>query len=404
MRCVNQGWSPPWTLYDGGACAILTATTTRGNSMANRQQLSILKQGIPSWNEWRKKNPDTRPDLYEAALLSANLRGANLAGANLAGAELSSADLQEANLLGAALVEANLAGANLHKADLGYADLTFAHLDRANLSNARLWKADLTATRLSGADLTNADLTMAVLRETDFSGANLADATLDYALLVETNLREANLSGCSVCGLAAWNVDLEGTNQVNLAITLPTEPRIMVDTLDVAQLLYLLLNNRQLDGVITGVTSNMVLILGRFTPASKPVLEVIRDELRVRHYTPLLFDFEKPLSRDFSQALRALARMARFIIADLSLHKSIAQALRAILPGTPVPVLPLLNGSRRLFSMFPDFKQYPCVLPGYRYGSLAELQATLEEKVIRPAEEKARELEKTNASRATLES
>jgi len=372
--------------------------------MANRQQLSILKQGAFSWNEWRKKNPDTRPDLYEAALAGANLRGANLAGVNLGGAELSSADLQEVSLLGAALVEVNLQGANLHKADLGYADLTFAHLDNANLTNARLWKADLTSARLGSADLTNADLTMAMLRETDFSGANLEDATLDYALLSETNLRQANLSGCSVCGLSAWNIDLEGANQVNLAITLPTEPTIMVDTLDVAQLLYLLLNNRQLDGVITGITSNMVLILGRFTPASKPVLEAIRDELRARHYTPLLFNFEKPLSRDFSQALRALARMARFIIADLSLHKSIAQALRAILPGTPVPVQPLLNGSRKLFSMFPDFKQYPCVLPGYRYGSLAELQATLMEKVIKPAEEKARELERTNVPHIPPES
>ena len=372
--------------------------------MANRQQLSILKQGVPSWNEWRKKHPDVRPDLYEAALAGANLHAANLAGANLEGAELKAADLQQASLLGAALVEANLQEATLRKADLGFADLTFAHLDNAVLAGARLWKADLTAARLSGADLANADLTMAMLRETDFSGANLADATLDYALLQETNLRQANLSGCSVCGLSAWNIDLEGANQANLVITLPTEPTIMVDTLDVAQLLYLLLNNRQLHGVITGITSNMVLILGRFTPESKPVLEAIRDELRARNYTPLLFNFEKPLSRDFSQSLRTLARMARFIIADLSLHKSIAQALRAILPATQVPVQPLLNGSRRLFSMFPDFKQYPCVLPGYRYGSLAELQATIEEKVIKPAEEKARELERTNISHIPLES
>ena len=362
--------------------------------MANRQQLSILKQGAIFWNEWRKKNPDIRPDLYEAVLGGANLRGANLAGANLGGAELNAADLQEVTLLGAALVEANLQGANLLKADLGFADLTFAYLGNANLTGARLWKADLTAAKLGGADLTNADLTMAMLRETDFSDANLADATLDYALLQETNLRQANLAGCSVCGLSAWNVDLEGTNQANLVITLPSEPAVMVDTLDVAQLLYLLLNNRQLHEVITGIASNIVLILGRFTPESKPVLEAIRGELRAQHYTPLLFNFEKPLSRDFSQSLRTLARMARFVIADLSLHKSIAQALRAILPGTLVPVQPLLNGSRKLFSMFPDFKQYPCVLPGYRYNGLAELQAALAEKVIKPAEEKAQELEK----------
>jgi hypothetical protein len=34
------------------------------------------------------------------------------------------------------------------------------------------------------------------------------------------------------------------------------------------------------------------------------------------------------------------------------------------------------------------------MLPGYRYTSLADLQATFEEKVIRPAEEKTRELER----------
>ncbi len=84
----------------------------------------------------------------------------------------------------------------------------------------------------------------------------------------------------------------------------------------------------------------------------------------------------------------------RILIADLSLHKSIAQELRAILPGTVVAVQPLLNGTRRLYTMFPDFKQYPYVLPGYRYNSLADLQATLEEKVIKPAEEKAKELER----------
>jgi len=80
--------------------------------------------------------------------------------------------------------------------------------------------------------------------------------------------------------------------------------------------------------------------------------------------------------------------------ADLSLHKSISQELRAILPGTAVAVQPLLNGTRRLYTMFPDFKQYPYVLPGYRYNGLADLQATLEERVIKPAEEKAKELER----------
>ncbi|MBV9228499.1 MAG: pentapeptide repeat-containing protein [Chloroflexi bacterium] len=362
--------------------------------MANKQQLSTLKQGAQPWNEWRKKNPDTRPDLNEANLASANLRGANLRGANLSGAELASTDLQEANLLGATLVEANLHEANLHKADLSFADLTFAYLTNANLTTARLWKADLTTAKLSGANLSAANLTMATLRETDCTEANLCEAILNYAILVETNLRQANLTGSSVCGLSAWNLHLEGANQANLVITSPNEPTITVDNLEVAQFIYLLLNTRQIHQVITSITSNIVLILGRFTPERKPILEAIRDGLRERQYTPMLFDFEKSLSRDFSESLRTLARLSRFIIADLSPHKSISQELRAILPGTPVSVQPLLNGTRKLYTMFPDFKQYPHVLPAYRYNSLADLQTTLEEKIIKPAEEKAKELER----------
>ncbi|HEU5228162.1 MAG TPA: pentapeptide repeat-containing protein [Ktedonobacteraceae bacterium] len=360
--------------------------------MANRQQLSILKQGALPWNEWRKNHPDVQPDLSEGNLAGANLPGANLRGANLGGAELASADLQGANLLGATLVEANLHQANLHKADLGFADLTFAALSDANLTTARLWKADLTAATLTGANLTAANLTMTTLRETDFSDANLAEAILDYAILVETNLRRANLTGCSVCGLSSWHIHLEEAQQANLVITGPNEPAIMVDTLEVAQLLYLLLNNKQLHQVITSITSNIVLILGRFTPERKHFLDAIRDELRVRGYTPLLFNFEMPLSHDFSASLRTLARIARFIIADLSRHKSIAQELRTLLPDTVVPVQPLLNGTRKLYHIFPDFKPYPHVLPGHRYSSVLDLQTTFEEKVIKPAEEKAKEL------------
>lgn len=155
------------------------------------------------------------------------------------------------------------------------------------------------------------------------------------------------------------------------------------------------------------MVSNMVLILGRFTAERKSMLEAIRDELRVRGYTPLLFDFEKPLSNDFSASLRTLARLARFIIADVSRHKSISQELRSLLSDTVVPVQPLLNGSRKLYQMFPDFKHHSCVLPGYRYNSLAELQTTFEEKVIKPAEEKAKALEcrlaPSNSAAALLE-
>ena len=362
--------------------------------MANKQQLSILKQGEVPWNEWRKKNQDVRPDLQGASLCRANLSGVDLSGANLSGADFASADLQAANLSGATLLEANLRDAQLHRANLSFANLTFADLSDAKLTDARLWKADLTAARLAAADLSGANLTMATLRETDLSGANLQDAELIYAILVETNLKQANLTGCFIYGLSAWDVQLEGANQTGLVITFPNEPAIAIDTLDLAQFIHLLLYNRAINEIIRGITSTIVLILGRFTPERKPVLEAIRDELRKRHYAPVLCNFEQPLSRDFSEKVATLARTARFIIADLTLHKSISRELRALLPKSEVPVQPLLNGIRMLYTMFPDFKQYPQVLPGYHYKGVADLLASFEEKVIKPAEEKAQQLER----------
>jgi len=47
----------------------------------------------------------------------------------------------------------------------------------------------------------------------------------------------------------------------------------------VAQFIYLLLNNREIRNVTNAVTSKVVLILGRFTPEQKQILNAIREEL-----------------------------------------------------------------------------------------------------------------------------
>ncbi len=55
---------------------------------------------------------------------------------------------------------------------------------------------------------------------------------------------------CSVYGIAAWNVQLAGAKQDNLVITHAEEPTITVDNLEVAQFIYLLLNNSKIRDII----------------------------------------------------------------------------------------------------------------------------------------------------------
>lgn len=351
--------------------------------MANEEHLDILNQGRGVWNSWRQEHPKVEPDLYRASLRGAPLSRTNLYRADLREANLSRADLRHAMLIGA-----NLEGA----------DLRHANISEADLSEAGLWSANLSEANLRGASLRGAHLSRANLR-----GADLSKADLSEAILVGTDLSGATLTQCSIYGISVWNVQLEGAKQDSLIITPPNEPTITVDNLKIAQFIYLLLNNAEIREVIDTITSKVVLILGRFTPERKAILDALRDELRKRNYSPILFDFEKPVSRDLTGTVSTLAHLARFIIVDLTDPSSAPHEVATVIPHTVVPVQPLLSREplivegklreRREYAMFEDLRRrYHWVLPTFRYQDTTELLASLQAHIIAPAEQKVREL------------
>jgi hypothetical protein len=211
--------------------------------------------------------------------------------------------------------------------------------------------------------------------------------------LIHTNLINADLTGCRVYGISAWDLKLEGATQRDLVITTGDQPKITVDNLEVAQFMYLLLHNEKIRHVIDTITSKVVLILGRFTPERKAVLDALREELRKRDYLPVLFDFDKPASRDITETVSLLARMARFVIADITEARSIPQELMVIAPDLPsVPIQPLLLEGAGEYGMFEHFRRYPWVLKEHVYASSLQLIADIGERLIGPAEAKVREL------------
>jgi uncharacterized protein YjbI with pentapeptide repeats len=251
---------------------------------------------------------------------------------------------------------------------------------------------DLSGADLSGADLSAANLTDAYLMGANLSRANLARADLSranlfWACLNHADLTGADLTGCRVHGVSAWSLKLERAKQQNLIITYENGPEITVDNIEVAQLIYLMLNNQKVRDVIDTITSKAVLILGRFTKERKTVLDALREELRKRDLLPILFDFEVPATRDITETISLLARMARFVVADITDAKSIPEELAVIVPDLPsVPVQPLLLEGSAEYSMFEHFRRYPWVLDIYKYPSPERLIADLGERVIDPAE------------------
>jgi hypothetical protein len=318
-------------------------------------------------------------------------------------ANLREADLRKVNLTKAALFKAK---ANLGEArqvwkfleldfgaELSGTTLSEADLSGANLSGTDLRKADLSRANLSGADLREADLSGANLSGADLSGADLSGSSLNAAILVGTDLTGADLTGCRIYGISAWSLKLERAKQQNLVITPVNETSITVDNIEVAQFIYVMLNNQKVRDIIDTITSKAVLILGRFTDERKPVLDALREELRKRNYLPILFDFEKPRSRDTDETITLLARMARFIVADISDAKAVLQELRAIVPDLPsVPVQPIILAMQEEPGMFDFYRNRPSFLTVHRYVSQEQLLADLGEKVIRPAELKVSDL------------
>jgi hypothetical protein len=217
-----------------------------------------------------------------------------------------------------------------------------ANLNGANLNQANLSRANLLVADLRGADLSMADLSSANLHRADLRGADLRGADLRFATLTETNLTEANLKDGWIYGISAWGLNLEGSIQTGLTITPPGEPTITVDNLEVAQFIYLLLNNEKIREVIDTIARKVVLILGRFIPERKAILDAIREVLRQHDYLPVLFDFDKPATRDLTETVRTLAHLSRFVIADITEPRSIPHELATIVPDLAVPIQPLL--------------------------------------------------------------
>ena len=250
-----------------------------------------------------------------------------------------------------------------------------------------------------------ANLRKANLFDAKLQGADLWCANLTGAQLVDTDLENANLTGCFVYGISVWDANLDGAIQRDLVTadkhsssnewkpseikeSLPT-----VDDVEVAQLVYLLQTNKKVRNIIDTVSSKVVLILGRFTPERKAVLEAIKARLRDDNLVPIIFDFEQPNARSLTETVSILAALSSFVIADITDAKSIPQELHTIVPALPsLPVQPIISQSQHEYGMFKDFAGYLSVLPPFRYESTQHLEDSLKEHVIAPVTRKAEEI------------
>jgi uncharacterized protein YjbI with pentapeptide repeats len=339
----------------------LRAAVDRFSARGRDQYLALLKQGPSAWNKWRTATQTTgrandrrshpkRLDLSGMDLRSAPLRRVDLSNTIMSHADLSEADLREANLRDTDLSGARLVGTDLHS---------------ALLKNTNLSEANLTRANLNGADLTGANLIL--------------------TRFIETDLRNARIKDCHVFGISAWSLNTDGAKQSGLVISAAHEPTVTVDDIEVAQLNYLMMRSGRIRNVINSLQTRSVLVLGRFSAERKTILEAIKDELRRLDFMPIVFDFERPAERDFTESVMTLAAMSLFIVADITNPRTSPVELSAILPHYRIPLVPIIQKGQAPFAMFADLRKYPWVLPVLQYGSVAALRKIFQDAVVRPA-------------------
>ena len=132
--------------------------------------------------------------------------------------------------------------------------------------------------------------------------------------------------------------------------------------------------------------------MGRFTEGRIEILERLREELRKRDFLPIIFNFDKPETKNFTETVRLLAGMSRFVIVDITNPRSAPLELQATVPECMVPFVPILdkNDEQEPFAMLRDLqiahRDRVFDVIRYPYPSVGRLIEVLDTEIINPAQ------------------
>ena len=186
---------------------------------SSNENYARIQEGTEAWNQWRKENPQARPDLSGLDLSNMDLQDIDFSRAKLTRTDLTGANLTEASFVGADLGQCILNGATLVRANLKDADLIWAKLVETDLSSANLTRAKCIecegiGSRLQNADLRDAKLSRSSFMDADFSGANLSHVKALEANFNDAKLRQVNMTGAVAIGADFWQVDFSHSTLV----------------------------------------------------------------------------------------------------------------------------------------------------------------------------------------------
>ncbi|WP_291134361.1 pentapeptide repeat-containing protein [Flavobacterium sp. UBA7663] len=326
--------------------------------------------------------------IKKSSFISANIRESYFCNAKLDDVKLIKAHF-ERSLFRDAIVS----NSELSLVKLNDSKILSSKILKCNFATGMLYNSIIDECTIEESDFSNVLFTSGKITNSEIKSTNLRKVNFSGTQLISDNFTNCDLSMSKIFGVSAWKLNLVNTNQEDLQISDNGEPKITIDNIEVAQFIYLLINNEKLRTVINTITSKVVLILGRFTPERMKILNLLREELRHKNYLPILFDFENSANRDITETVTTLATLSKFIIADISDPKSIPQELAQIIPHMPsLPVQPIILSGQKPYGMFEHFTRYSWVLDTIEYDDDEHIKSAILDEIINACENKILEI------------
>ena len=303
----------------------------------------VILKGAAAWNKWQEENKFpphfARPSWYECR----DERGMQIKGRN----------------------ELDFSGIHLTNASVHLAFAEGLNMRNAEVVGCHFEEGDFSRADFSNTTFVNTKFNKTILTDAVFEGATFINCNLNRVNLVNADFRLKEIRETVVYGISAWDLKTDpAMKQSRLVIEKSYELYsdliasgkipMMVDDIEMAQFVYYLSSHKNMRNMINILNSKGVLLLGKFKDGGLERLYSLMDWFKARNYTPMLFDFERPNSLDYTETVITMAGLAKFIVADLS-GGSVPQELYATLSSFQKPVI--VYSDQPAYSMFKDIKR-----------------------------------------------
>ncbi len=238
-------------------------------------------------------------------------------------------------------------------------------ISNSSFENVLFEEGDFSRVDFSHCTFINTKFNKTILTDSNFSGATFINCNLNRVNLTNADFTVKEIKETVIYGVSLWDIKIsEESLQSKLVIEktydlysdIIAEGRIpmMVEDIELAQFIYYLSDHKKLRDTLNILNNRGVLLLGRFKNGGLERLYKLREWFTKRNYLPMIFDFDRPNSLDYTETIVTMSGLSKLVIADLS-GDSVPQELHAILSTFIKPVVVYYD--TQPYSMIKDLKR-----------------------------------------------